>query len=147
VLHQSYTLGAAAKIRGWAALGFGNEAYGRLMSWLSLAAPPDKREVGGMSIGFVLATGITLLRQRIVGFPLHAFGYALAGGWSMVWSWLSLLIAWGIKITLLRYGGLRAWRLGVPLAFGVILGDFVMGAIWSLIGVGMDIPVYSHWNG
>lgn len=147
VLHQSYVLGAAAKIRGWAALGYGNEAYGRLVNWLSLSAPPDRREVGGMGVGFALATVITLLRQRIVGFPLHAFGYALAGGWSMVWSWLSLFVAWGIKVALLRYGGLRAWRLGVPLAFGVILGDFVMGAIWSLFGIGLDIPVYSYWNG
>lgn len=147
VLEESYQLGAAAKIRGWGALGYGNEAFTRLASWLSLTIPPDRREVGGVAVGFVFASTLSLLRQRLVGFPLHALGYALAGGFSMMWSWLSLFLAWAIKVTVLRYGGLRAWRIAVPFFFGVIVGDFVIGGIWSLIGIGLDIPVYSHWNG
>jgi hypothetical protein len=147
VLDAAYHLGAAAKIRGWGSLGYGNEAYGRLLSWLSLTAPSDRREVGGMGVGFLVATALMLLRQRLVGFPLHAFGYALAGGFSMLWCWESLLVAWALKVLLLRFGGLAIWRQGVPLAFGLILGDFLMGALWSMLGIFLDIPVYSHFNG
>lgn len=147
ILDASYHLGAAAKIRGWGSLGYGNEAYSRLASWLSLTVPPDRREVGGVAVGFFVASSLSLLRQRVVGFPLHALGYALSGGFSMMWSWLSLLVAWAIKITVLRYGGLRLWRAAIPLFFGVIVGDFMVGGLWSLVGIYLDIPVYSHWNG
>jgi len=147
ILEASYHLGAAAKIRAWGSLGSGNEAYSRLASWLSLAVPPDRREVGGVVVGFTVAAGLSLLRQRVVGFPLHALGYALAGGFSMMWSWLSLFLAWAIKLTVLRYGGLRLWRSAVPFFFGVIVGDFLVGGLWSLVGIALDIPVYTHWNG
>jgi hypothetical protein len=29
----------------------------------------------------------------------------------------------------------------------VILGDFLIGGIWTLLGLGFDIPLYSLWSG
>jgi uncharacterized membrane protein YraQ (UPF0718 family) len=34
----------------------------------------------------------------------------------------------------------------VPLFLGLILGEMVMGSIWSLIGIVFNIPTYSFWG-
>ena len=146
-LDISYRLGAAAKIKGWSSLGAGAEAYARLDNWISQPSPPDVPAIGGMIFGLVFAGALIFARQSVYGFPFHALGYALSGGWSMMWASLSLFLAWLIKLTILRFGGLRAYRLGLPFFFGLIVGDMTMGAVWSILGLSLDIPIYSIWNG
>ena len=146
-LDISYRLGAAAQIHGWSSLGAGNEAYTRLNNWISQPSPPDIPAMGGMIVGFLFAGMLIVARQSVYGLPFHALGYALSGGWSMMWASLSLFLAWLIKLTILRFGGLRAYRLGLPFFFGLIVGDMMMGAFWSILGLWMDIPIYSIWSG
>jgi hypothetical protein len=146
-LHVSYTLGAAARIHGWSSLGFGAEAYDRLASWLSTPTNPDSQAIAGMVIGFLIASALMVIKLNVYGWPFHALGFAISGGWSMMWAWLSLFVAWVLKALILRYGGLRGYRAGLPFFFGVILGDFLIGGIWTLLGLIFDIPIYSLWNG
>ena len=47
---------------------------------------------------------------------------------------LPLLIAWAAKGLILRYGGVRLYRQGLPLFLGLILGQMVAGSAWHLIG-------------
>jgi len=145
-LHVSYHLGAAARIHGWSSLGFGNEVYDRLSEWLASPSNADHRAVSGMGIGFLIASGLMLMKMRVYGWPFHALGFSISGGWSMMWAWLSLFVAWCLKTLILRYGGLRGYRVGLPFFFGVILGDFLIGGIWTLLGLLFDIPIYSLWN-
>ena len=35
---------------------------------------------------------------------------------------------------------------GLPFFFGVILGDFLVGSVWTLLGLIFDIPIHSLWN-
>ncbi len=146
-LHVSYHLGAAARIHGWASLGYGGEAYTKFAGWVSTPSPPDWGATGGMLAGFGFAALLSVLRRTVLGWPFHALGFALSGGWSMTWAWLSLFVAWVFKAVILRYGGLRGYRAGLPFFFGVIVGDITIGAIWALIGLLFDIPVYSVWSG
>ncbi len=146
-LHVSYRMGAAARIHGWSSLGFGTEAYSRLSSWLSSPSRPDLRAMFGMVVGFVIASGLMLVKISVYRWPFHALGFAISGGWSMSWAWLSLFVAWTLKALILRYGGLRAYRAGLPFFFGIILGDFLMGGIWALLGLLYGIPIYSLWSG
>jgi hypothetical protein len=43
-------------------------------------------------------------------------------------------IAWLAKVFTLRYGGLKAYRGALPFFLGLILGDFLAGGLWTLIG-------------
>jgi hypothetical protein len=58
---------------------------------------------------------------------------------------MPLLIAWVAKLLMLRYGGLRLYRMALPFFLGVILGEFTTGGIWSIIGVLMQRKVYVFW--
>ena len=146
-LHVSYDLGAATRIHGWSSLGFGREAYTRMASWISAPTQPEVGTTIAMVVGFVVASGLMLLRRRLFGWPFHALGFAISGGWSMWWAWLSLFVAWALKGLILRYGGLQGYRLALPFFFGVIVGDFLVGGSWTILGLIIGKPVYSFWSG
>ena len=80
--------------------------------------------------GFTEATVLAVLRARFHWFPLHPIGLAFqyTSGTSIYW--FSLFLVWGIKLTLLRYGGMQAYRAGKPLFFGLGIG-YVLGVVLS----------------
>ena len=59
--------------------------------------------------------------------------------------WMCMFIAWTIKLLLLRYGGLRLYRQAVPLFLGLILGECVMGSLWTIIGILLNMQTYAFW--
>jgi hypothetical protein len=56
-----------------------------------------------------------------------------------------MLIAWVFKVCILRYGGLRGYRRAVPVFLGLILGDFLVGCAWSLVGWVIGVNTYSFY--
>lgn len=147
VLDTHYRLGAAAQVRSFQAVGSGAENYAKLASWFSQPTPPDTKAMGAMGVGFTIASGLIVVRQHLPGFPLHALAFSISGGFGMLWVWSSLLVAWICKATLLRFGGLRAYRTALPFFFGIMVGDITVGAVWSLLSVFLDIPVHAVWRG
>lgn len=39
-----------------------------------------------------------------------------------------------IKLLIVRYGGMKTYRRLLPFFIGLILGDYVSGALWALFG-------------
>jgi hypothetical protein len=64
----------------------------------------------------------------------------------MNWIWASILVSWLVKWILLRYGGVPAYRKAVPLFVGMVLGEFVVGSLFSLGGLVFNAPVYAFKN-
>ncbi len=145
-LHTAYQRGTAAKIHGYGALNFAWENFNRLNAWLNSPAPADTNSLAAIGVGFLSALLLTALRLRFFGFPLHALGYAIAGDYSMNFLWFSLFVSWLLKRTLLHYGGARAHTVALPFFFGLILGDFVAGGLWTLVGLALGVPSYSFWD-
>jgi hypothetical protein len=55
------------------------------------------------------------------------------------------LIAWAVKLLLLHYSGLKLYPDSLPFLLGLILGKFVMGSLWTIIGIIMGIPSCVFW--
>ena len=53
-----------------------------------------------------------------------------------------MCVSWCLKKIVLQYGGIRAYRRSMPFFIGLLLGDYLSGCIFSLIGVIFDIPMY-----
>jgi hypothetical protein len=56
--------------------------------------------------------------------------------------WLSFLLSWMIKWFILKQGGLKAYRRAIPFFIGLILGEFTMGSLWSIISIVFHRPMY-----
>jgi hypothetical protein len=90
--------------------------------------------MGGMALGAGITVLLAALRARFVGFPLHPAAYAMNMSFANEFFWCDMLVAWILKATMLRYGGMRLYKQGLPFFLGLILGDFVTGSVWSIIG-------------
>jgi hypothetical protein len=59
--------------------------------------------------------------------------------------WLPIFIAWAAKLVMLRYGGYKVFQGAIPLALGLVLGEFIVGSLWTLIGIILQINTYAFW--
>jgi hypothetical protein len=143
-LHSGYNLGVASK---WnAGEHRGVEMCTNLQSWLASPTEPNFMSLFAVGAGFAITMLLAAARTAYVGWPLHPVAYALSASWSIHIVWLPMLIAWIVKSALLRYGGLQAYRRALPLFFGLILGESVVGCAWPIIGIIFDVPTYSFWG-
>lgn len=146
LLHLSYAYGAAGAIAPPNVMEiFGREAWERYNNWTGVPQPPHPQEGMAIVLGFGLTLLLNTIRGRWIGFPFHPVGYAIASSWGMSVLWVPMLLAWVIKILLLRYGGLATYRKCVPFFLGVILGECMMGGFWNLIGIAREVPTYAFW--
>ncbi|MBD3181538.1 hypothetical protein GF312_04545 [Candidatus Poribacteria bacterium] len=147
LLDGFYRLGASARIAGYAVNAFGREPFQRLQNWLAYPSNGDIPALSFMGIGFLFTIILLFLRTRFFWWTLHPLGYALADDYSMQWFWASLLMGWMLKTIILKYGGIRKYRSAFPLFIGLILGEFVIGSLWSLIGIfgGISTYAFKYW--
>ena len=133
--HISYIEGA----RDW----FAGRPFNRLQSWLTSPKEPrcasDCRHVYRFPHHrFPDDNG----RMRLFWWPFHPAGFAISSSWSMNVFWFSILVSSVIKWIILRHGGVSAHRKLIPFFLGLILGEFIVGSIWSLIGITTNQPMY-----
>ena len=75
---------------------------------------------------------------------LHPLGPA-AGNF-LIWVWCPFMIAWAIKYCIVRFGGQKAHKVMVPFFLGLVLGDYVTGAVWSIVSQMLKIPGYEIFH-
>lgn len=121
---------------------FANHPFTRLQGWLTVPRPPDYGASLAMAAGFIQTVLLTVMRMRFVWWPLHAAGFAISSSWSMNVFWFSILVSWALKGTLLRQGGLASHRKATPFFFGLVLGEFLVGSLWSILGCTLNRPMY-----
>ena len=121
---------------------FGNEAFQRLGGWLTNMPTTDLPAVGFAIFGFVGTILLSLLRLRFLWWNLHPVGYAISGSWAINPMIGSIFIGWLLKWIVLKYGGISWHRSAIPLFLGVILGEFIGGTIWSVLGIILERPTY-----
>jgi hypothetical protein len=139
-LHSSHQVGMAGRLE-W----FGWEPFNRLQRWIINPTSPDYSTGMFLGIGFVTTIFFTVMRSRFLWWPLHPAGYAVSNSWGLEVTWFPILISCVAKFIILRYGGLKAHRRAMPFFFGLILGEFVVGSIWSVIGTVTGINTYAFW--
>jgi Family of unknown function (DUF6785)/Domain of unknown function (DUF6784) len=125
--------GASARSMGFKSW-VGWETYNRLASWLQSPTPPDYQAMGGMVFGALFMFVLKALRFRYTTLPFHPAGYALAISFAMDYFWFAFLVSWLVKVLLTRYWGMKVHREGVHFCLGLILGDYVCGSIWAIVG-------------
>ena len=132
-LHLMYQHGAVQS-DGYV-IGIGIETFERLLlPWLQQPHAPDSTGLSFTAFASLFTLGLMFLRRQFIWFPFHPAGYALGLSAGMVWVWSAVCVGWFIKAVLLKFGGLRTYRKAAPFFVGLILGDFLTGTFWSLVG-------------
>jgi hypothetical protein len=112
----------------------GGESFRRLEVWLQNPLAENNLMLRDVGLGAAITALLTVLHQRFVGFPFHPVGYAVACGWVMSIAWFSIFFSWLVKWGILKFGGIRLYRQMVPFFLGLILGQHVVGGLWTIIG-------------
>jgi hypothetical protein len=127
--------------------GFALEAYGRLQSWLTNPRTTDIPASIFMGFGFIFSFFLMAMKRRFLWWQFHPIGYAVTqGDWAITFIWFPIFVSWLLKLCILKYGSIKMHRKAIPIFFGLILGDFIIGAIWGLIGLFTGLPVYHFKN-
>ncbi|MBM3239977.1 hypothetical protein FJZ31_27135 [Candidatus Poribacteria bacterium] len=140
LLHFSYKTGAPG-VDYYGGLYFN----GYLSRWLTHPQSTNYAVIIAIAGGLIFTIFLMSMRMRFLSWPFHPVGYALSGSWTMNLVWLIFFISWLLKLSILRHGGLKAYRKAMPFFFGLILGEFTIGTLWSIVGVLWNVPAYAFW--
>jgi hypothetical protein len=98
------------------------------------SAPLDWLSLIFQGIGFGITAFLAVMRRTFSHWPLHPIGYVVGTGFGTT-LWSSVLLGWGIKTLVLRYGGVRLYQLALPVFLGLALGHVAMNVFWAVIAM------------
>jgi hypothetical protein len=116
--------------------------YELTMRWWDNPVRPDGTRTACSLLGGAVTLLLIGARQRYLWWPFHPIGYVIGATNTATMFWSNYFLAWLLKVSLLRYGGMRLYRAAVPFFVGLILGDIATQAAWSLVTSILDVPVY-----
>jgi hypothetical protein len=103
----------------------------------------DWHGLAAVAIGGAFIALLTYMRIRFLWWPFHPIGYAVGfTKRSIHWLWFPILLAWAMKVLIIRYGGYKAYRALMPFFLGLILGDFFIGGVFGVVGALVPRPGY-----
>ncbi len=143
-LHIFYGWGVGAKLQRFG-VGLAAETFNRLDRWLSAPVGTDAPSTRQFSLGLGLTFFLFFLKRLFPFFPFHPVGYATAGSWTMSWLWFSIFLSWLAKGIILKQGGLKTYRNAIPFFLGLIIGEYAIGSLWSVIGIVFRKEVYGFF--
>jgi hypothetical protein len=99
--------------------------------------PRDAVRLGFTAWGFVFAVILAALRTRFPGDPFHPLGFILATSYGDSATFLfPAFMAWLSKSLILKIGGLKLYRRGIPFFVGLIVGHFFCGGLfWPVLSI------------
>lgn len=71
------------------------------------------------------------LQYRLVWWPFHPLGFPISCVFGKMW--FSVFVAWVLKGSVLKYGGLKLFERLKPFFLGLILGEAVLAGFWVII--------------
>ena len=110
-------------------------------SWVANTINNPNDPQGLAAVFFFLGSGLAgllaLANYRFAAWPLHPVGLAIALTNTVRIDWFGIFLAWLVKVTILRYGGVRLYQQILPLFIGLILG--------TCVGIGGAAMVYAFY--
>jgi len=140
-LSAFYKIGANMAAGGTGAGEFratvAQQEYQQMASRLGNPPERDIPRIVALGGGFLFTTVLYWLRQHWLGSPFHPLGFLLATAYGDASAmWFPLFVAWLLKACILRAGGLKLYRQGIPFFLGLAIGHFFMaGIFWPVFSL------------
>ncbi|HCK14109.1 TPA: hypothetical protein DHW51_08295 [Candidatus Poribacteria bacterium] len=146
LLHIPYQMGALTRIPFPTVSAFGREPWSRLESWLINPSPTNYPETLFLGIGILFTFFLMFMRMKFFWFPLYPAAYAVTNSWGIHNIWFCLFLAWVVKLVILRFFGLKTHQKAIPFFLGLILGEFTVGCLWTIVGILFGISTYGFYT-
>ena len=145
-LHIFYRVGALNG-GGWSR-GGGNHTFNSLQNWIIYPQEQNPLSIIFMGLGLWVSMFLSIMRIRLMWWGFHPIGYIVANlEWAMRNFWSCMLISTSLKWLVLKYSGPTQYQTGLQFCLGLVLGDFITGSLWNVIGVVCNFRTYSFWPG
>jgi len=89
--------------------------------------------MGFVGIGAIAMTIFTWMKSRFLWWPLHPIGFPIMATRVTDQIWFSVMLAWLIKVIVLKYGGTPLFRRSRHFFLGMILGSVAVSGLWLVI--------------
>jgi hypothetical protein len=132
VLVISYKYGGV-NLHGFWFIGVPGNAGSFTSQFLLNPSPPNWGGWTFTAIGAAIQGVLVLARARLIWWPLHPLGFVISSFDIMTYVWFSVLISWGIKSIVLKYGGPMMYTSTRPFFLGLILGQICVAGLWLII--------------
>ncbi len=86
-------------------------------------------------IGALVMLVLVVCYHRLYWWPIHPIGYLTAYSSAMRILWVSFFIGWACNALCMRYGGIHLFKKLQFFFIGLIIGDFLMGGGWAIVGL------------
>jgi hypothetical protein len=121
--------------RGGYRIYLARQNYEQALRVLTSPVDPKPDLIFQTGLGSGIAVLFALLRQRLLWFPLHPMGFAMASAYGYH-LWGPFLAVWLLKVLVLRFGGHTTYRRLVPFFLGIALGRYLFaGIVWGILGL------------
>jgi len=112
--------------------------YENVKNLVEVPVRPGRWVVIFSAVGALVMLGLVVCYHRIYWWPIHPIGYLTAYSSAMRILWFSFFIGWLCNALCLRYGGVVLFKRIRLFFIGLIIGDFLMGGAWALVGLFSD---------
>jgi hypothetical protein len=89
-------------------------------------------------VGAAIMLALVVCYHRLHWWPVHPIGYLTAYSSSMRILWFSFFLGWLANSLCIRYGGVALFKKLRLFFIGLIIGDFLMGGLWAVVGLLSD---------
>jgi Family of unknown function (DUF6785)/Domain of unknown function (DUF6784) len=109
--------------------------YDNVFTLIESAAKPGPWVMTFSVVGAVMMLILVVCYHRVYWWPLHPIGYLTTYSSAMRILWVSFFIGWLFNSLCIRYGGVVLFKKLRYFFIGLIVGEFLMGGLWALIGL------------
>lgn len=109
--------------------------YDNIYSLVETPVKPGRWVLIFAAAGAVVMLILAICYHRIYWWPLHPIGYLTTYSSAMWVLWFSFFVGWLANALCMRYGGVALFKQLRYFFIGLIIGDFLMGGIWAVVGL------------
>jgi len=95
--------------------------------------PPNTQAIAFMAAGGIFYTLLSVMRFRVLWWPLHPIGFAFAINYHFTTIWFSVFLGWLVKTLVLRYAGVPTFKRLKGFFLGLVLGHFSTNCLFVIV--------------
>lgn len=109
--------------------------YDNIYNLVETPVKPGRWVLTFIGIGALVMLILSICYHRFYWWPIHPIGYLTAYSWAMRVLWFSFFVGWACNALCMRYGGVVLFKRLQFFFVGLIIGDFLMGGGWAIVGL------------